>query len=307
MPLREAAMSETKRKPGDYVHFEDCGCEKCLPKPETCPKCGSNCREIRICRHTSPPIEQRIAGTTYTHTIADPRCNLRCGHDWHKGATTVVTAEAPAQPTLQSGPNRERYIAKGPKVDGEQIRRPAKSCEAAASPSAEPAKPGETARIQRFWDALAEWSRATFGSDTERDHIGPLRHLAKEAVEAEVRPADPVEIADCLFLVFDAARRSGMTLDTLISVAEQKLLVNKARKWQKPTDDNPVEHVRGETASLTCHPHPLVKPGHPFTLHGEVNGHKWKLECPGLQESWTFELKSGGVRADCRVTVEEES
>jgi len=129
---------------------------------------------------------------------------LRCGHDWHKGATTVVTAEAPAQPTLQSGPNRERYIAKGPKVDGEQIRRPAKSCEAAASPSAEPAKPGET-------------------------------------------------------------------------------------------------------ASLTCHPHPLVKPGHPFTLHGEVNGQKWKLECPGLQESGTFELKAGGVRADCRVTVEEES
>jgi dATP/dGTP diphosphohydrolase len=99
-------------------------------------------------------------------------------------------------------------------------------------------------RVQRFWNAQAEWSQATFGTDNERDHIGPLKHLAKEAVEAQVRPSDPVEIADCLFLVFDAARRSGMTLDTLISVAEQKLLVNKFRKWQKPTDDNPVEHVR---------------------------------------------------------------
>lgn len=102
----------------------------------------------------------------------------------------------------------------------------------------------QDSRIQSFWDAQAAWSQATFGVDSERDHIGPLKHLAKEAVEAQVRPSDPVEIADCLFLVFDAARRSGMTLDTLIKVAEQKLLVNKARKWQKPTDDNPVEHVR---------------------------------------------------------------
>lgn len=99
-------------------------------------------------------------------------------------------------------------------------------------------------RIQRFWDDQAEWSRATFGADHERDHIGPLKHLAKEAVEAQVRPPDHVEIADCLFLVFDAARRSGMTLETLIAIAERKLLVNKARRWQRPTDDNPVEHVR---------------------------------------------------------------
>ncbi|HWX40366.1 MAG TPA: dATP/dGTP pyrophosphohydrolase domain-containing protein [Blastocatellia bacterium] len=102
----------------------------------------------------------------------------------------------------------------------------------------------QTPRIQNFWNAQAEWSQATFGLDTERDHIGPLKHLAKEAIEAQVRPSDPVEIADCLFLVFDAARRSGMTLDTLIAVAEQKLLVNKARKWAKPTSDDPVEHVR---------------------------------------------------------------
>jgi hypothetical protein len=99
-------------------------------------------------------------------------------------------------------------------------------------------------RVQAFWDAQAEWSRATFGSDQERDHIGPLKHLVKEAGEAQVRPPDHVEIADCLFLVFDAARRAGMTLDTLISVCEHKLIVNKARKWSKPTSDEPVEHVR---------------------------------------------------------------
>ena len=83
----------------------------------------------------------------------------------------------------------------------------------------------------------------------KRDHIGPLKHLAKEAIEAQVRPADHVEIADCLFLRI----RCGAALRhdagyAHIKVAEQKLLVNKARKWQKPTEDNPVEHVR-EVAS----------------------------------------------------------
>ena len=65
-----------------------------------------------------------------------------------------------------------------------------------------------TPRAQRFWDALAEWSQATFGTDAERGAIGPLKHLEKEAREAQ-EALDPIEIADCLLLVFDAARRSG--------------------------------------------------------------------------------------------------
>ena len=38
---------------------------------------------------------------------------------------------------------------------------------------------------QQFWDQQAEWSRATFGSDTERGPLGPLKHLEKEAKEAQ--------------------------------------------------------------------------------------------------------------------------
>lgn len=95
-----------------------------------------------------------------------------------------------------------------------------------------------------FWVSLAKWSQATFGPDSERNHIGPLKHLAKEAVEAQVEPADPVEIADCLFLVFDAARRAGMTLGDLITECEKKLEINKARKWGTPKPGEPVEHMR---------------------------------------------------------------
>ena len=112
-------------------------------------------------------------------------------------------------------------------------------------------------RTQQFWNEQAEWSRATFGSDTERGPLGPLKHLEKEAREAqkEIVPRSEycqeyykdnlkIELADCLFLTLDAARRAGMTLDELLDTAFQKLEINKQRKWSKPTSDEPVEHIR---------------------------------------------------------------
>ena len=88
------------------------------------------------------------------------------------------------------------------------------------------------------------WSQATFGRDCERGPIGTLKHLAKEAVEAQEKPDDEFEYADCLLLVLDAARRAGLSPLQLVKVARDKMVINKTREWLKPTDDNPVEHVR---------------------------------------------------------------
>lgn len=111
-------------------------------------------------------------------------------------------------------------------------------------------------RAQEFWNQHAEWSQATFGTDAERGPLGALRHLEKESREAQdeaiavsalkISPTHlREEIADCLFLTFDAARRSGMTLDTLLDTAFAKLKINRGRVWQKPAQsDMPVEHVR---------------------------------------------------------------
>ena len=99
--------------------------------------------------------------------------------------------------------------------------------------------------IHEFWKQHSEWSQATFGLDSERGPIGPLKHLAKEAVEAQEDTTDIEEFADCLFLICDATRRAGFTWDQLISAAFKKLEKNKSRTWQKPVNsDEPVEHVR---------------------------------------------------------------
>lgn len=109
-------------------------------------------------------------------------------------------------------------------------------------------------------DEQSSWSQKTFGADNVRGPIGALKHLEKEAKEAweaselyqgattlmgdDARKSFQVELADCLLLLLDATRRSGMTMRQLIRVAKEKMAVNKAREWPKPTSDEPVEHVR---------------------------------------------------------------
>lgn len=88
------------------------------------------------------------------------------------------------------------------------------------------------------------WSQETFGADARRGPIGPLKHLEKEAKEAQDKPDDMSEYADCLLLVLDAARRAGLKPLALVREARAKMVINKQRKWSTPTDDNPVEHVR---------------------------------------------------------------
>lgn len=95
------------------------------------------------------------------------------------------------------------------------------------------------------------WSQNTFGSDAVRGPIGAMKHLAKEAVEAQsawesgVREATYVELADCFLLLLDAARRSGLEPASLITYAAAKMKVNRARTWPTPSaGDDPVEHVK---------------------------------------------------------------
>jgi hypothetical protein len=104
----------------------------------------------------------------------------------------------------------------------------------------------QISRVQEFWNEHSAWSQATFGTDAERGPVGALKHLEKEAREAQAKPTDLEEYADCLFLSFDAARRAGLTLDTLLDQAFAKLEKNKLRRWVRPADpDQPIEHERG--------------------------------------------------------------
>jgi NTP pyrophosphatase (non-canonical NTP hydrolase) len=103
--------------------------------------------------------------------------------------------------------------------------------------------------FERFWNEQGEWSEKTFGSSKVRGPLGPLQHLEKEAIEAQTEVAEGgeklhEEIADCLFLTLDAARRSGLTAAKLLEVAFQKLEKNKQREWGPFNPNGPTEHIR---------------------------------------------------------------
>jgi hypothetical protein len=95
----------------------------------------------------------------------------------------------------------------------------------------------------------AEWSQATFGTDAERGPMGALKHLEKEAYEcqtAETLSDLREELADCFLLLIDASRRATVTPAQLVAAAQAKMVKNRARKWSKPVDGQPCEHVRDE-------------------------------------------------------------
>lgn len=90
--------------------------------------------------------------------------------------------------------------------------------------------------------AHADWSQATFGNVGP---IGPLKHLAKEAIETANAPDDLSEWADCQFLLWDAQRRAGITDEQIAAACVEKLEVNKQRVWPEPKDGEPRLHMKG--------------------------------------------------------------
>jgi len=104
-------------------------------------------------------------------------------------------------------------------------------------------------KLEGVYNEIIQWAATTFGPSSERGPIGPLKHLEKEAKEAQESPFDESEYADCMILVMDCAHRAGIDLDDLIDSVIRKMEVNKSREWPdwKDSDQNePIEHIREE-------------------------------------------------------------
>lgn len=121
--------------------------------------------------------------------------------------------------------------AKGPKVPPMQPRITINIGESASS--------AQLRRLIR--DRHAAWSHETFG---DVGPIGPLKHLAKEALEAAAAPDDLSEWADIQFLLWDAQRRAGISDGEITAAMEEKLKVNMARQWPEPKDGEPRLHIK---------------------------------------------------------------
>ena len=107
--------------------------------------------------------------------------------------------------------------------------------------------------FNEFWDAAEAWQFQQFGSRITRGPLGPLKHLEKEAKEAQAaleyfdgRGEYLNELVDCLHFLVEASWRAGITREEFLAAAHAKLSKNKARKWGAPVEGQPCEHIKEE-------------------------------------------------------------
>jgi len=89
-----------------------------------------------------------------------------------------------------------------------------------------------------------EWSLKTFPEATA---ISSLRKLESEIKEIKldivIGIKEPMEYADALMCLFDSAGRNGISVERIFKSFEEKLEINKKRKWKK-NPDNSYSHLK---------------------------------------------------------------
>lgn len=96
---------------------------------------------------------------------------------------------------------------------------------------------------ERFQNDLGVWADATFGAGRPPERS--FSHLQEEVEELIASPYDLKEYADCFILLIDSARRAGYDMETILKACNDKLEINKKRKWGTPDASGKVNHVPG--------------------------------------------------------------
>lgn len=98
-----------------------------------------------------------------------------------------------------------------------------------------------------------EWSLKNFPEATYFSSLSKLKEEIKE-VDKELKYLEKfpeqyhldkltMEYADCLMCLFDSAGRAGVSVEDIVEAFEEKLEINKNRKWKK-NPDNTYSHVK---------------------------------------------------------------
>lgn len=99
--------------------------------------------------------------------------------------------------------------------------------------------------MEKQFNAITDWQRKTFKAATA---LSKVEHLIEEVQELkeDIKSQNPNrghEYADCLFLLFGAAKADGFEYEDLVRFTEEKLEINKKRKWGTPDSNGVVKHV----------------------------------------------------------------
>lgn len=106
---------------------------------------------------------------------------------------------------------------------------------------------------EQFED-IVQWQKETFPKSTD---VSKLVHLEEEleelakaildedhAVDFEKERAVRMEYADCFLLLFGSAACYGLSYEQICKSIDEKVAINKERKWGNPDKNGVVKHVK---------------------------------------------------------------
>ena len=115
--------------------------------------------------------------------------------------------------------------------------------------------------IDSFMSHITEWANKTFNVHNQASaNVGCSRHLQEEAKELTESLADFFyrphsktliaandELADCVILVLQIAKRHGTGFKELFEAAKAKQNINETREWGEPDERGAVNHIENRT------------------------------------------------------------
>lgn len=101
--------------------------------------------------------------------------------------------------------------------------------------------------MQDLLDDIHGWAVTTFPHQTA---LSKVAHLTKEvaelreAIESGEREEMRKEWADCAILLLNTATMMGMDWTQAQSAIEEKMRINKSRRWGSPDKDGVCHHIK---------------------------------------------------------------
>lgn len=98
-----------------------------------------------------------------------------------------------------------------------------------------------------MFEEITAWQKKVF---TKANALSAVHHLSEEVTELELDIAGKsdvektkAEYADCFLLLFGSACLYGLSYDDICKAINDKMEVNKQRKWGEVNEQGYVKHV----------------------------------------------------------------
>jgi len=99
---------------------------------------------------------------------------------------------------------------------------------------------------KELFEEVVIWQKETFGQATPLSKLAHLQEEVEELIDdlKSNNPKRRLEFADCFLLLFGAAGADDMSYQDITDCINEKLAINKTRKWGKPNADGVVNHIK---------------------------------------------------------------